>query len=506
MTDTLEEISVDQRAVMVPLGQLEESPDNPRSHLGGLEGLAASMRVVGVLQPLVVVPLDETNQRFRILAGHRRRAAAELAGLTCVPAVIRKEWTGDDLAQQVAALIENLHREDLSPLDRARGFERLAEHGLKQKDIAARTGVSQPTVSRTLTLLKVPERVQLWVEVGEFGIEQAARLWALSPEDRDEVLYEENDAREARRLLEAIEEEHKQESEAEAGKKATIAELQKSGVLVFGSARDAWAVTAKPLSELHWIKTPAHRKLGCRAVVVEVERSYRGPRVVVSEWCTKPADHPRPKAALRRGEKQAKDDPELVRHLDALAEANARRHEFMATAVPHILGVLHALVESMQEPTEVAEVLGIEAEHWDDRMKALLAHADTVDKAVHILWLDLVLWQESGEFRTEGWGAPKAMNAFATKNSEAREVLEQLQALGYAPSWVELKRAGLPFEEPERSDEPLASIKVRGKKFAAICIEHGELGVNTTEAYAQARAARHVQEVEHAADSTEATS
>ena len=533
MTTTLE-ITRDERAMMIPLVRLEPSPDNPRSELTELEDLAASIRAVGVLQSLLVAPTDETNQTFRILAGHRRAAAAEMAGLEMVPAIIRREYAGDDSAQQIAMLTENLQRVDLTPLDRARGYERLTTLGLKQKEIGERTGVSQPTVSRTMTLLRLPEKAQLWVEEGGLGVGDAAKLWALPAEVRDEVIEHSEDAGDVLRELRDAERERQREETADAKRK----ELQEAGVVVLASPAEALDGKAKRLHELHWVKPAQHRKADCRAVTVSA--GHREPQI--TEWCTKPKAHPKPKEKPAPGTGSKKADDELARHLEALAAANARRHEFMASHQPDLLPVLQRLVDA-EDRKEVAEVLGIE-------MGELEAFADTVEKATRVLWLSEVLWQEQGCFETEGWGAPKAMSAFVLserRQEEAQAVISSLMLAGYEASWVELKHVGLPYEEspvtllsdPELTEElgaahagsgptetgaaaptpsstgaegapglqtggeappvePLTRVEPRGTKFVAICTEHGEIGTNTTEGYAQERIDKHLIDVEHA--------
>lgn len=131
---------------------LTAHPDNPRTKLDGIDELARSIVQIGILEPLLVCPVDG---HFRVVAGHRRLAAAVKIGLTTVPCIVREKW-GDDLeSQRLAMIAENIQRGDLSTADKTRAFQTLAETGLTQRQIGDLTGVNQSTISRAL---KPPER------------------------------------------------------------------------------------------------------------------------------------------------------------------------------------------------------------------------------------------------------------------------------------------------------------------------------------------------------------
>ncbi len=135
-----------------------------------LEELAASVRVHGILQPIVVRP---SGDGYEIVAGERRWRAAVLAGLATVPAVVRQVGELESLA---LALVENLQRQDLNPVERARAYRRLVqEFGLSQQEIARLVGRSQPAVANTLRLLSLPQEVLQAVEKGQLS-EAHARL------------------------------------------------------------------------------------------------------------------------------------------------------------------------------------------------------------------------------------------------------------------------------------------------------------------------------------------
>jgi ParB family chromosome partitioning protein len=146
-----------QRTVLtlVPLSAVAPNPDQPRKHFAedALADLAASIKARGLLQPIVVRRVAEG---YRLLAGERRLRAATLAGLDRVPALIRD---GDDDLE--VALIENLQREDLSPLEEAEALALLIErHGYSHREVADLLGKSRPYVSNTLALNKLPESIK----------------------------------------------------------------------------------------------------------------------------------------------------------------------------------------------------------------------------------------------------------------------------------------------------------------------------------------------------------
>lgn len=166
--------------VRLPLSAIRPNPHQPRRRFSqeGLEELAASIREKGLLQPLVVRPKGEG---YELVAGERRLRAAEMAGLKEVPALIR------DLTDQEAmevALVENLQREDLTPLEEARGYQALLGLGLTQEEVAKRVGKARSTVANALRLLQLPEEVLEALEQGLISAGHARALLMLEPEDR----------------------------------------------------------------------------------------------------------------------------------------------------------------------------------------------------------------------------------------------------------------------------------------------------------------------------------
>ena len=161
----------------VSIHRVEPNPDQPRSSFDGeaLQALADSITAHGILQPLTVRELP--GETYQIIAGERRWRAARLAGLTEVPVLIVE---ADDRKAMELALIENLQREDLNPIEEARGYRVLqAEHGLSQEDIAARVGKSRPAVANSLRLLQLCPEVLAQVESGALSAGHARAIVAL---------------------------------------------------------------------------------------------------------------------------------------------------------------------------------------------------------------------------------------------------------------------------------------------------------------------------------------
>jgi ParB family transcriptional regulator, chromosome partitioning protein len=141
----------------VPTNAIGPNPKQPRSHFDddALAELAASIREVGILQPIVV---RRAGQGYEVVTGERRLRAAKLAGLATVPVVLRDSEDSDLLRE---ALIENIHREDLDPIELAEAFRQLLDElGLKQEELAERVGVSRSHIANTIRLLSLPLEVQ----------------------------------------------------------------------------------------------------------------------------------------------------------------------------------------------------------------------------------------------------------------------------------------------------------------------------------------------------------
>ena len=169
----------------IPVTLIDISQSQPRKAFdqAGLEQLADSIRQVGMLQPVLVV---ESAGRYRIVAGERRFRAARLAGLTFVPCM-QKNFAPQEA--MLAALIENLQREDLNPIEEANAIHLLmVQGGLTQQDAAQRLGKSRPAVANVLRLLSLPPAVQELVSQGSLSQGHARVLAGLKGAARQEAL------------------------------------------------------------------------------------------------------------------------------------------------------------------------------------------------------------------------------------------------------------------------------------------------------------------------------
>jgi len=187
--------------ITAALRQVAPHPDNPRSQLGDLTEMAETIAAGGLIQPLVVMTAAawraanpdragdiDPNARWVILAGHRRRAAAELAGSHDVPVLVRDDL-GAGSAANVTFLVENIHRQNLAPLDEATALSRLAGHQLSQREIARLTGISQAQVSKKLSLLTLPDAAKADMRRGDLTFTEALRVLEL-PDHLQAGVYE----------------------------------------------------------------------------------------------------------------------------------------------------------------------------------------------------------------------------------------------------------------------------------------------------------------------------
>jgi ParB family chromosome partitioning protein len=162
---------------------LEPNDYQPRGHMEDerLEHLAQSIKTNGIIQPIVARKLD--HGRYQIIAGERRWRAAQRAGLEKVPVVVKDVGTHEKQRRLEMALIENIQRENLNPIEEAHAYQRLVdEFGLKHDDIAASVGKDRSTVANTLRLLRLPEEVQAEVASGRLSMGHARAIVSLAGE------------------------------------------------------------------------------------------------------------------------------------------------------------------------------------------------------------------------------------------------------------------------------------------------------------------------------------
>jgi ParB family chromosome partitioning protein len=172
----------------IPVGAIAPNPVQPRTYFDeeALSELVASIREVGLLQPVVV--RQTAPGAYELVMGERRLRASKQAGLTTIPAIVRD--TGDDVMLR-DALLENLHRQQLNPLEEAAAYEQLLEDfGATHEELAGRIGRSRSTISNTLRLLHLPAPVQRRVAAGVLSAGHARALLGLDAPEAQERLAE----------------------------------------------------------------------------------------------------------------------------------------------------------------------------------------------------------------------------------------------------------------------------------------------------------------------------
>lgn len=173
--------------IELPLGEIDPNRNQPRKHFDSeaLAALADSIRHSGVISPILVA---RENDRYTIIAGERRWRAARLAELATIPAIVR-EW--DDIKRQEAALIENIQRENLNPIEEAQGiFVLMNECALTQEAVAERLGRSRPAVANLLRLLNLPEPMMAAVADGVISAGHGRVLAGVSDKRTQAALFE----------------------------------------------------------------------------------------------------------------------------------------------------------------------------------------------------------------------------------------------------------------------------------------------------------------------------
>jgi ParB family chromosome partitioning protein len=169
----------------VPVNAISPNPKQPRTRFDdeAIEALAVSIREVGILQPVVV---RKSERGYELIAGERRLRAAKLAGLATIPVVVRDTDDSDTLRE---ALIENIHRQDLGPVELAEAFRELLEElGLRQEELADRVGVSRSHIANTIRLLALPLEVQQLLTDGKIHAGHARALLSLGDAEAQKAL------------------------------------------------------------------------------------------------------------------------------------------------------------------------------------------------------------------------------------------------------------------------------------------------------------------------------
>ncbi|MFA5413297.1 MAG: ParB/RepB/Spo0J family partition protein [Patescibacteria group bacterium] len=174
------------RLIDAPVKNIRPNPKQPREDFGyqDLEDLINSIKEHGILQPLVVTKIDGEN--YELIAGERRFRAAKFLNLRTVPAIVR---TAKDQEKLELALIENIQRKNLNPIEEGRAFQRLMdEFSLTQEEVAVRVGKSRPVIANTLRLLSLPEEILQALRSGKIKESHGRTLLSL-PDERSQLKY-----------------------------------------------------------------------------------------------------------------------------------------------------------------------------------------------------------------------------------------------------------------------------------------------------------------------------
>lgn len=182
----LEQVQEKKEFTTLKITEIETNPEQPRKNFDPeqLKMLSESIKTHGVIQPIIVSPKD--NGFYEIIAGERRWRAAKMAGLKTIPAIIRDY---DEEQTMEVALVENLQREDLNPIEEAKGYRDLAlKFGLTQEQISEKIGKSRSYVTNTMRLLSLSDGIQKKVISGELSSGHARTLLAVLDEEKREEL------------------------------------------------------------------------------------------------------------------------------------------------------------------------------------------------------------------------------------------------------------------------------------------------------------------------------
>lgn len=386
--------------MMIPVDKLRPAPDNLRRKIRAdsqkFKELVASVRARGVLQPLLVTPLDDGT--FLISAGARRREAALEAGLAELPCVIKEQ---DEADRVEAAIIENGHRADLTPMEQARGFFRLVELGRPLEEVARRLGYSARLIRERVALLDLPKRAQTMIDKGELPLVGAGELLRLveHPERLNELL--DNPPRNGDwhwhvdRMLSAV------KADAAVAKARELAATARYPVVEFSNYIP------------HNIKTTAigndhgdldvdkgrHRREPCHAIAI-----ITGHRPHSAEVCVDPARHgPRGSSPLKSTRRTQDDE----RRSASRAAARERRavlqarleveDQLLGRRVPeqmvrHLVFSAYLAGMSYQDASQLGKRLGLEpaeggmGREWDTAICAFVDESDAnLRKAVFAL-------------------------------------------------------------------------------------------------------------------------
>jgi ParB family chromosome partitioning protein len=281
---------------LLALDQISPAKDNPRRNIGDVTELAASIKSVGLLEPLIATT-NGSDGKLVLVAGARRLAAAKKAGLETVPVIVK---TLSEAQRIEAMLIENIQREDLDPLEEAHAYKKLFDLGYTEHKLAERIGRSQSHISKRISLLKLPDVAKKALDAGKLQLADAYELTKLA--DHPErikhaiTLKQQNGYfRDMKQVVDQELEVQKQHDRAAAAR----AKLTAAGVKIVGAPKYDWqppkgcSFVGNGWNEMN-VDLEQHKKRSCSAAFIDATGNTR--------WvCTDPASHPKAKAAIGDG-------------------------------------------------------------------------------------------------------------------------------------------------------------------------------------------------------------
>ena len=242
-TDTADAESVD-RVLYIDINDIRPNSAQPRKNFDEVKlgELASSIRTNGVIQPLIV---RESSTGYELVAGERRWRAARMAGLRTVPCIVRNF---DDKQNAIVAIIENMQREDLDPIEEALGLKSMTEkYGFTQEQVSASLGRSRTYITNSIRLLKLPEEIQQYVSSGQMSAAHGRTIINIPDKARQKEIAEKiirNDlsVRATERLAEKVKDElrperkkRKKASDADKAKAAEVAAVERELMTLIGT-------------------------------------------------------------------------------------------------------------------------------------------------------------------------------------------------------------------------------------------------------------------------------
>lgn len=460
---------------LVPIDQVHPSNDNPRRKIGNVEELAVSIKSMGLLQSLVVAP---NGDGYELIAGHRRLEACKVAGLEEVEVIIR-EHLDTDIKRREARLVENLQREDLSPLEEAHAFKSLVELGRSQRELSDMIGTPQSQISKRVNLLELPEDVQDKLDAGKLSLTEANMLLPLRTyPDRIEKVFK--NVSQYSPLDRCIQSELRDlKAEVQLEKDIKEATGKGIGTLTIKEYQDLPRDTA---TQLHpdSIDLEAHEREVCHALLISFNKQLYPICTDVArhelagdspvKWNDQEDGDPGDLVTVGQREadqarRRAEEAEEEKREL-AIEEAQARRLTFIqeliqgpATGVPPstyglvVRGQIFNPESNLDQAAEWLEIPidsdGYDYPEFTDHLDAHPERAGKVALAIAISCFEPL--RGPGSYQIEH-NADAAARHFAAN----ADYIGFLQELGYVPSDIELELITPPAMDPEH--EPVHDI------------------------------------------------